>query len=157
MKIGQLISLQGEDVLPPEFAQALAVLRARATPMPLHQLRRMLGREYGKGWERRFSNFHYDPLQRLHRAGASREHARCRDLALMVQYPGVARSRHRDVDNVAVIPAVFNLLPLDLTLASRRGCASLRRKRLPERGSLSKPMRNWPTSQRCSFRACIGT
>ncbi len=46
MKIGQLVSLQGEDVLPPEFAQALAVLRAQATPMPLQQLRGVLGREY---------------------------------------------------------------------------------------------------------------
>ena len=57
MKIGQLVSLQGEDVLPPEFAEALAVLRAQATPMPLPQLRRVLGREYGKGWERKFATF----------------------------------------------------------------------------------------------------
>ena len=62
MKIGQLVSLQGEDVLPPEFSQALAVLRAQATPMPLQQLRRVLGREYGKGWERRFSTFDYEPV-----------------------------------------------------------------------------------------------
>ncbi len=52
MKLGQLISLQGEDVLPPEFAQALAVLRSSAAPMPPEQLHRVLGREYGKGWER---------------------------------------------------------------------------------------------------------
>ena len=53
MKIGQLASLQSEDILPPEFARALAVLRAQATPMPLQQLRGVLGREYGRGWERR--------------------------------------------------------------------------------------------------------
>ena len=45
MKIGQLASLQSEDVLPPEFAQALAVLRAQAAPMPAQQLRRVLGRD----------------------------------------------------------------------------------------------------------------
>ena len=44
MKIGQLVSLQGEDLLPPEFAQALAVLRAQAAPMPSQQVRRVLGR-----------------------------------------------------------------------------------------------------------------
>src|SRR5262245_56285436 len=35
MKLGQMISLQGADVLPPAFAEALAVLRAEATPMPV--------------------------------------------------------------------------------------------------------------------------
>src|SRR5437773_4827698 len=90
MKIGQLVSLQGEDILPPEFAQALAVLRAQATPIPTEQLRRVLGREYGKGWERRFSTFDYDPIAaasigQVHRATTPDG----RDLALKIQYPGV--------------------------------------------------------------------
>ena len=55
MKIGQLVSMQGEDMLPAEFAQALSVLRSQAAPMPPQQLRRVLGREYGTGWERRFA------------------------------------------------------------------------------------------------------
>ena len=101
------------NTLPP--SSPLADLRARATPMPLHQLRRMLGREYGKGWERRFSTFHYDPVAaasigQVHRASTHDG----RDLALKVQYPGVARSIISDVDNVAVLLRLFNLLPLDL-------------------------------------------
>ena len=115
MKIGQLVSLQGEDVLPPEFAKALAILRAQATPMPLQQLRRVLGREYGKGWERRFSTFDYEPIAaasigQVHRAITPDG----RDLALKIQYPGVARSIASDVDNVAALLRLFNLLPLDL-------------------------------------------
>src|SRR5512139_220649 len=62
MKVGQLVSLQGDDVLPPEFAQALAVLRAQAVPMPREQLRRVLGREYGAGWEGRFARFDWEPI-----------------------------------------------------------------------------------------------
>ena len=117
MKIGQLVSLQGEDVLPPEFAQALAVLRAQATPMPSQQLRRVLGREYGKGWERRFSTFDYEPVAaasigQVHRATTPDG----RDLALKIQYPGVARSIASDVDNVAVLLRLFNLLPLNLDI-----------------------------------------
>jgi predicted unusual protein kinase regulating ubiquinone biosynthesis (AarF/ABC1/UbiB family) len=54
MKLGQLLSLEGAVVLPPEFADALAALRASADTMPTSQLRRVLGREYGKGWESRF-------------------------------------------------------------------------------------------------------
>ena len=115
MKIGQLVSLQGEDVLPPEFARALAVLRAQAAPMPAQQLRRALGREYGKGWEQQFAVFDFEPIAaasigQVHRATT----ADGRDLALKIQYPGVARSIASDVDNVAVLLRLFNLLPLDL-------------------------------------------
>ncbi|HWS76438.1 MAG TPA: hypothetical protein VN324_14975 [Quisquiliibacterium sp.] len=42
MKIGQMVSMQGEDLLPPEFAQALSMLRSQAAPMPAEQLRRPL-------------------------------------------------------------------------------------------------------------------
>jgi len=118
MKIGQLVSLHGEDVLPAEFAQALAVLRAQATPMPQQQLRGVLGREYGKGWERRFATFDYEPVAaasigQVHRATA----ADGRDLALKIQYPGVARSITSDIDNVAALLRLFNLLPLDIDVA----------------------------------------
>lgn len=113
MKIGQLVSLQGEDVLPPEFAQALAMLRSQANPMPPEQVRRVLGREYGKGWESRFARFDWEPVAaasigQVHRAVA----ANGRDLALKIQYPGVARSIASDVDNVAVLLRLFNLLPV---------------------------------------------
>jgi predicted unusual protein kinase regulating ubiquinone biosynthesis (AarF/ABC1/UbiB family) len=118
MKIGQLVSLQGEDVLPPEFAQALAVLRAQATPMPPQQVRGVLGRELGKGWERRFARFDWEPVAaasigQVHRATARDG----RDLALKIQYPGVARSIASDVDNVAVLLRLFNLLPLGIDVA----------------------------------------
>jgi len=115
MKLGQMISLQGEDVLPPEFAQALAVLRSSAAPMPSEQLHRVLGREYGKGWERRFAEFNEEPIAaasigQVHRA-RSRDG---RDLALKIQYPGVARSIASDVDNVAALLRMANVLPLGI-------------------------------------------
>jgi predicted unusual protein kinase regulating ubiquinone biosynthesis (AarF/ABC1/UbiB family) len=119
MKIGQLISLQGEDLLPPEFAEALAVLRAQASPMPQEQLRRVLGREYGTGWEARFRQFDYEPVAAASIGQVHRAKARDgRDLALKIQYPGVARSIASDVDNVAVLLRLFNLLPVDLDVAA---------------------------------------
>ena len=45
MKLGQLLSLEGDDLLPPEFAEALAVLRAGANAMPPAQLARVLDRK----------------------------------------------------------------------------------------------------------------
>jgi len=34
MKVGQMLSLQGEDIIPAEFRNALGMLRSQATPMP---------------------------------------------------------------------------------------------------------------------------
>ena len=118
MKIGQLVSMQGEDMLPAEFAQALSVLRSQAAPMPPQQLHRVLGREYGTGWERRFAAFDHEPVAaasigQVHRVTT----ADGRDLALKIQYPGVARSIASDVDNVATLLRLFNLLPIDLDVA----------------------------------------
>jgi predicted unusual protein kinase regulating ubiquinone biosynthesis (AarF/ABC1/UbiB family) len=115
MKLGQLISLQGEDVLPPEFAQALAVLRSSAAPMPRAQLRRVLGREYGKGWERRFAEFNDEPIAAASIGQVHRARTRDgRELALKIQYPGVARSIASDVDNVAALLRMANVLPLGI-------------------------------------------
>jgi predicted unusual protein kinase regulating ubiquinone biosynthesis (AarF/ABC1/UbiB family) len=128
MKLGQIVSLQGEDVLPPEFAQALAVLRSGAAPMPVSQLRRVLGREYGRGWESRFAHFDFEPIAAASIGQVHRARARDgRELALKIQYPGVARSIESDVDNVAALLRLFNLLPLDLDVA---GLASEAKRQL---------------------------
>ena len=115
MKLGQLLSLQGEDMLPREFAQALSILRSQAAPMPAEQVRRVLAREYGKGWEKRFTHFEWEPVAaasigQVHRA-TTRDG---RELALKIQYPGVARSISSDVDNVAVLLRLFNILPFGI-------------------------------------------
>ena len=118
MKLGQLLSLESADILPPEFAEALSVLRDSADTMPPSQVRRMLGREYGKGWEGRFREFDFEPVAsasigQVHAAVA----ADGRRLALKVQYPGVARSIESDVDNVASLLRLAKLLPLELDVS----------------------------------------
>lgn len=119
MKLGQMISLQGTDLLPPEFAQALAILRAQAAPMPVAQLRRVLGREYGKGWEARFAEFDFEPIAaasigQVHRVRTTDG----RRLALKIQYPGVARSIQSDVDNLATLLHVLKLLPHEVDVSA---------------------------------------
>lgn len=119
MKLGQLLSLEGDDLLPAEFAEALAVLRASADSMPLTQLKRVLGREYGKGWESRFASFEFEPLAAASIGQVHRARTRDgRDLALKVQYPGVARSVASDVDNVLALLRPFKLFPVDFDVAS---------------------------------------
>ena len=117
MKMGQMLSMESADILPPEFANALAMLRDSADTMPLTQIRRVMGREYGKGWEDRFLDFDYMPIAaasigQVHRA-VTRDG---RDLALKIQYPGVSKSINSDVDNMAMFLRMANLLPVEMDI-----------------------------------------
>ncbi|MDT8320365.1 MAG: AarF/ABC1/UbiB kinase family protein [Xanthomonadales bacterium] len=118
MKMGQLLSMEGANLIPREFAEALSVLRDSADTMPRTQVRRIMGREYGKGWEQRFEHFDYEPL-----AAASIgqvHHARTidgRELALKIQYPGVAKSIGSDVDNLAMFLRWARILPIEMDLS----------------------------------------
>ena len=118
MKLGQMLSLEGQDLLPPEFAEALAVLRATADTMPTAQVRRVLGREYGKGWQQRFRRFEMEPIAA---ASIGQVHVATtidgRELALKIQYPGVARSIHSDVHNLATLLRVTRILPVELDIS----------------------------------------
>ena len=118
MKLGQLLSMESSQVLPPEFAEALAVLRASADVMPQTQVKRLLGREYGKGWEERFAELDYEPaasasIGQVHRAVADDG----RVMALKIQYPGVAKSIDSDVDNLAMFLNMARLLPRELDVS----------------------------------------
>jgi predicted unusual protein kinase regulating ubiquinone biosynthesis (AarF/ABC1/UbiB family) len=115
MKLGQLLSLSGEELVPEEFRRALDILRAQGYAMPDSQLRRALGREFGKGWQDRFARFDMEPVAaasigQIHRA----RKVGGRELALKIQYPGVARSVDSDVDNLASLLRRLDFLPLQL-------------------------------------------
>jgi len=117
MKVGQMLSLQSEEIIPAEFRNALSMLRSQGYAMPDSQLRRVLGREYGKGWERRFARFDMEPaaaasIGQIHRA---RTHGG-RELALKVQFPGVARSVDSDVNNLATLLRRLDFLPVTLDI-----------------------------------------
>lgn len=119
MKLGQLMSLESDHVLPPEFADALSVLRDSADRMPRTQLNRLLGREYGKGWQDRFAEFDYEPIAaasigQVHFARANDG----RELALKIQYPGVAKSISSDVDNMATLLRASRIMPRDVEIGS---------------------------------------
>jgi len=118
MKLGQMLSLEGDDLLPPEFAEALAVLRATADTMPATQVRRVLGRAYGKGWEARFREFDFEPMAaasigQVHEAVA----VDGRELALKIQYPGVARSIDSDLNNLAGMLKMARVLPVEIDIS----------------------------------------
>jgi predicted unusual protein kinase regulating ubiquinone biosynthesis (AarF/ABC1/UbiB family) len=117
MKVGQMLSMVDEELLPPEFSAALAILRDSADTMPAAQVRKVLAREYGRGWQKRFRSFDFEPIAaasigQVHTAVA----ADGRELALKIQYPGIADSIESDVDNLAAAWKAARILPLDLGL-----------------------------------------
>jgi len=118
MKLGQLLSMETGDVLPPELADILARLRADADAMPPAQLKAVLAAAYGDGFRRLFRSFDTRPLAaasigQVHRATA----ADGMRLALKLQYPGVRASIDSDLDNVAALIRWSGLWPRDLDIA----------------------------------------
>ena len=118
MKLGQMISMDAGDLLPPELAAILGQLRSQAHRMPPEQLRRVLDSEWGPDWRRRFARFNATPIAaasigQVHRATLPDG----RELAIKVQYPGVRESIDSDVDNVATLLRVSGVLPRELDLA----------------------------------------
>lgn len=122
MKLGQMVSMDAGDMLPPELAAILARLRNQAHHMPPQQLDKVLAAEWGRDWRRRFAHFQAHPIAaasigQVHRARLPDG----TDLAIKVQYPGVKQSIDADVDNVATLLRVSGLLPKELDIAPLLG------------------------------------
>ena len=117
MKMGQMLSMDAGDLLPRELTDVLARLRESAQPMPPHQLKRVLTRNWGPDWLSRFAHFEARPMAaasigQVHRARTQDG----RELAIKVQYPGVRDSIDSDVDNLASLIALSGLTPRGLDL-----------------------------------------
>lgn len=117
MKLGQMISMDAGDLLPPELAQIMGRLRERAFRMPPAQLQAVLAKQWGRDWRTRFARFEPSPIAaasigQVHRATTHDG----RLLAIKVQYPGVAESIDADVDNVATLLRISGVLPPELDI-----------------------------------------
>jgi aarF domain-containing kinase len=118
MKMGQLMSMDGSDVLTPEAAAILGTLCNRAEPMPLSQLARVLDGEYGRDWNKRFRRFAFTPVAaasigQVHRA----ETTDGRQLALKIQFPGVRESIDSDMANMGFLSRAMGMMPKGMDLA----------------------------------------
>lgn len=118
MKVGQLISMDAGDLLPPELAAILGQLRSDAHAMPLRQVQAVLTANWGAKWQQRFESFSFVPIAaasigQVHRG----QTLDGRDLAIKIQYPGVRKSIASDVNNVASLLRMTGLLPRTLDIA----------------------------------------
>ncbi|MEM9344292.1 MAG: AarF/ABC1/UbiB kinase family protein [Pseudomonadota bacterium] len=118
MKVGQLISMDTGDMLPPELADIMARLRDQAHFMPPKQLKQVLTRNWGPDWLNKVKRFDVQPIAaasigQVHRALLKDG----RDVAVKVQYPGVARSIDSDVANVGALVRMSGLIPKGFDIA----------------------------------------
>ncbi|MEM6593143.1 MAG: AarF/ABC1/UbiB kinase family protein [Pseudomonadota bacterium] len=118
MKVGQMLSMEASDLMPPEFGEIIAALRSDAHIMPGPQLKAQLTRSLGAGFMSHFKRFDVHPIAaasigQVHRATLKDG----RDVALKVQYPGVRDSIDSDIRNLGTLIKLSGMLPrgVDLT------------------------------------------
>ncbi|KAA8496555.1 Protein ABC transporter 1, mitochondrial [Porphyridium purpureum] len=112
LKLGQMLSIQDERMLSPELVKALERVRHNADFMPRSQLEGVLTAELGEQWKQRLVEFNTTPIAaasigQVHKAKLEDG----RDVAVKVQYPGVARSIKSDLGNLKRLVTYSGVLP----------------------------------------------
>ncbi|KAG2693144.1 hypothetical protein I3843_08G079900 [Carya illinoinensis] len=117
LKIGQMLSIQDESLVPPPILAALDIVRQGADVMPRSQLNQVLDAELGLDWSSKLTSFDYEPIAaasigQVHRAVTKDG----MQVAMKIQYPGVADSIESDIENVRLLLDYTNLIPEGLYL-----------------------------------------
>ncbi|CAK7348565.1 unnamed protein product [Dovyalis caffra] len=117
LKLGQMLSIQDESLVPAPILAALDTVRQGADVMPRSQLNRVLDAELGPDWSTKLTSFDYEPIAaasigQVHKAVAKDG----MEVAMKIQYPGVADSIESDIENVKRLLDYTNLIPRGLFL-----------------------------------------
>ncbi|KAI9324045.1 ABC1 family-domain-containing protein [Zopfochytrium polystomum] len=112
LKLGQMLSIQDKNMIPPEFEKILLRVQNSANYMPDSQLQRVMTKELGSDWSTRFASFDMVPMAaasigQVHRAQLHDG----RQVAVKVQYPGVAASIESDLSYLRTLATMGSLLP----------------------------------------------
>nr|XP_016923831.1 atypical kinase COQ8B, mitochondrial [Drosophila suzukii] len=112
LKIGQILSIQDSSVVSPQLAKAFERVRQAADYMPDWQVERVMNTQLGADWRQRLRSFEDKPfaaasIGQVHRATLSDG----MDVAIKIQYPGVAQSIESDIDNLVGMLKVWDVFP----------------------------------------------
>lgn len=121
LKMGQMLSIQDESLLPPGLQRALKQVRQGAEAMPRYQLEKQMETQLGKHWRSRFESFDNLPfaaasIGQVHRAAIRTSAGQVQDVVVKVQYPGVARSIESDLRNLSMLVTWTGMAPPGLFL-----------------------------------------
>uniref|UniRef100_A0A672HJW5 Atypical kinase COQ8A, mitochondrial n=2 Tax=Salarias fasciatus TaxID=181472 RepID=A0A672HJW5_SALFA len=112
LKVGQMLSIQDDAFINPQLAKVFERVRQSADFMPNKQMMKTISNDLGPNWRDRLEHFEERPFAA---ASIGQVHlARLKDgreLAMKVQYPGVAQSISSDVNNIMTALSLSNMLP----------------------------------------------
>ncbi|XP_050300299.1 atypical kinase COQ8B, mitochondrial isoform X1 [Anthonomus grandis grandis] len=117
LKLGQILSIQDESIVNPELAKALERVRKSADFMPDWQVEQVMCTELGVSWLDNFQEFERRPFAA---ASIGQVHygklKNGLEVAIKIQYPGVARGIESDIDNLGGIMKMWNIFPKGMFL-----------------------------------------
>ncbi|XP_025141812.3 atypical kinase COQ8A, mitochondrial isoform X2 [Bubalus bubalis] len=112
LKLGQMLSIQDDAFINPHLAKIFDRVRQSADFMPLKQMMKTLNNDLGPNWRDKLEYFEERPFAA---ASIGQVHlARLkggREVAMKIQYPGVAQSINSDVNNLMTVLNMSNMLP----------------------------------------------
>ena len=114
LKIGQYISFQDTQKLPPSLIKAMERTRREAYIMPAAQLERVLRTELGEDWQSLFDEFDMMPFAAASIGQVHMARYQGFKVAVKVQYPGVDQSINSDLNNLYKLFEWTNILPRGL-------------------------------------------
>ncbi|KAK3716842.1 hypothetical protein LTR37_006192 [Vermiconidia calcicola] len=126
LKLGQMMSFQDSNILPPTINAVLQRVQDSADYMPPSQRNTVLNDNLGQDWRSLYSTFEEKPfaaasIGQVHKATLA---SNGKNVAVKVQYPGVRNSIDSDLSNLALLLTASKLLPkglyLDKTIANAR-------------------------------------
>lgn len=112
LKLGQILSIQDSTIVSPQLVKAFDRVRQAADYMPDWQVEKVMKGEFGSEWRSKFDRFDVKPfaaasIGQVHRA---RLHDGT-EVAVKIQYPGVAKSIESDIDNLVGMLKVWDVFP----------------------------------------------
>jgi predicted unusual protein kinase regulating ubiquinone biosynthesis (AarF/ABC1/UbiB family) len=115
MKVGQTLSAVDLGLVPeevrPQFQEILAALQQDAKPMPFKSIRKVIEEDLGERLGEAFADFDEQPIAaasigQVHRAVLDDG----REVAVKVQYPGIAEAVHADMQNLRLALKLLNVI-----------------------------------------------
>ncbi|XP_047543986.1 atypical kinase COQ8B, mitochondrial [Vanessa atalanta] len=115
LKLGQLLSIQDESVIPSDLQKIFDRVRQSADFMPKWQVDRVMSSQLGENWRNLIQHFEEQPFAA---ASIGQVHLAVlhsgQEVAIKVQYPGVAKGINSDIDNLVGVLKVWNVFPKGL-------------------------------------------
>uniref|UniRef100_UPI003AAAA11F atypical kinase COQ8B, mitochondrial n=1 Tax=Centroberyx gerrardi TaxID=166262 RepID=UPI003AAAA11F len=112
LKIGQMLSIQDNSFINPQLQKIFERVRQSADFMPIWQMNKVLEEELGPGWREKLSSYEDKPFAA---ASIGQVHHGVlhdgREIAMKIQYPGVAESIHSDINNLMSVLKMSVVLP----------------------------------------------